>query len=121
MIATPPDNVIAKSELDPEFRKEDGSIDQEKYLKYLQKRNTVVQEKVKYKDESPLTYIENLWYFLVIKIMNQCRWIKASEYRMWPSGKFPTELPYWQYRFLSAYLTGYSDAEYEKLDKGSSG
>lgn len=60
---------------------------------------------------------EKLWVRILRKIMEQAKWVKASEYRIWPGVQFPTELPWWKYTMIDAYLQGCNEAEVARLEK----
>ena len=110
--ASPED--LGKSETDPEFRNEDGSISQEKYLMYLQQRNKASTKKKLNYTETP-TSVELIWVRVLHKISEQAKWIKASEYKLWPGVQFPTDLSDWKYRMIEAYIEGSSDAEAARI------
>ena len=63
----------------------------------------------------PPSEVELLWERILRKITEQGKWIKASEYKLWPGVQFPTDLPHWKYCMIEEYISGVSEAEAEKM------
>lgn len=112
----PPEEKKLLSELDPMFKDENGNFSPAKWRDYISDNHVNIRKK----RFVPKTNYEVAVIRLVNLVIKWCRYVEASEYRIWPrnadgsSPGTPWEQPHWRLSFMESFWGGAAKVREER-------